>query len=80
MKIQNVKITDGDLIIIHLEGDNITQGHIQAVREKFVKWGTSRGLKDVEYLITCGEHKVNITKFTVNDVFEDEVLGGKKDG
>lgn len=76
--IQNLKVTDGDLLVIHLEGEHITQMHIEKIREKLIKWGTNKGFQNVEFLITGGTHKINITKFTVNDVFEDEVLKGGK--
>lgn len=80
MNLINLKVTDGDLLLVHLEGENMTQHHIQAVREKLTKWAISRGLQNVEFLISGGVHKITVTKFTVNDVFENEVLKGDKNG
>lgn len=73
-----MKVTDGDLIVINLDGDNISTLHIERLREKVKKWVDARGLNNVEILISGGDVKMSIAKFTVNDVFEDEVLKEKK--
>lgn len=78
--IANLKISDGDLIIINLEGNAITSRHIEAVREKVKKWCSSKGMVNVDVLITAGEHKMTIGKLSVNDVFENEILKGENNG
>jgi hypothetical protein len=78
--ISNLKVSDGDMLFVHLQGDDITQAHIQAVREKLDKWAKKRGLRDVEFIISGGAHKMEIAKFTVNDIFENEVLKGDSNG
>lgn len=77
--ITNLKITDGDLIIVNMEGD-LSQAHIERIREKLKKWVDARGLQNVEILISGGKVNMKIAKFTVNDVFEDELLKGDKNG
>lgn len=77
--ITNLKITDGDLIIVNMEGD-LSQAHIERVREKIKKWVDARGLQNVEILVSGGKVNMRIAKFTVNDVFEDELLKGDKNG
>jgi len=74
----NIKVTDGDLLHIHVEGnsDQITSSHLERIREKIVKWASKKGLENVEVLVSGGDHKIVITKYSVNDVFEDEVLKG----
>lgn len=71
--ITNLKITDGDLIIVNMEGD-LSQAHIERVREKIKKWVDARGLQNVEILVSGGKVNMRIAKFTVNDVFEDELI------
>ena len=71
-----LKVTDGDILLIHMEGD-LSQAHIERVREKIKKWIDARGLNNVEIMVTGGKFNTQITKLTVNDVFEDEVLKGE---
>ena len=79
--ISNLKITDGDLIIVNLESpDNISMAHIERVRDKIDKWCKSRGLQNVEILIGGGKVSMSVTKLSVNDVFEDELLKGDNNG
>lgn len=78
--ISNLKITDGDLIVVNLEGDNVPQAHIERVREKLDKWCKTRGLQNVEILIGGGKIKLSVAILTVNDVFEDELLKGDING
>jgi len=78
--ISKLKITDGDLIVVNLEGDNVPQAHIERVREKLDKWCKGRGLQNVEILIGGGKIKLNIASLSVNDVFEDELLKGDVNG
>lgn len=77
--ITNLKVTDGDLLIVHMEGD-LGQTHIERVREKIKKWVDARGLQNVEILVSGGKLNLQIAKLTVNDVFEDSVLKGDKNG
>lgn len=71
--ISNLKVTDGDLLIVNMEGD-LSQAHIERIREKIKKWVDSRGLQNVEILVSGGKVNMQVVKFTVNDVFEEEVL------
>lgn len=77
--ISNLKVTDGDLLIVNLEGD-LSQLHIERIREKLKKWVEARGLQNVEILVSGGKVNMQIAKFTVNDVFEDEILKGDENG
>ena len=72
-----LKITDGDLIVVNLEGDNVPQAHIERVRDKLDKWCKTRGLENVEILIGGGKIKFTVAALTVNDIFENEVLKEK---
>ena len=74
--ISTMKVTDGDILLIHMEGD-LGQAHVERVREKIKKWIDARGLNNVEIMVTGGKFNTQITKITVNDVFEDEVLKGE---
>lgn len=75
--IGTLKVADGDLIIVNMEGD-LSQAHLERIREKLKKWVDARGLQGVEILVSGGKVDMRITKLTVNDVFEDEVLKEKK--
>ncbi len=79
MKYANLKVTDGDLLLVHMEGD-LSQAHIERVREKIRKWIDARGLQNVELIVSGGKLNMQIAKLTVNDVFEDEVLKGDENG
>ena len=72
--IANLKVTDGDLLLVHIDGDS-GYNAVHDYREALTRWLRTRSLNNVELLITYGESKVTITKVTVNDVFEKEVLG-----
>jgi hypothetical protein len=69
------KITDGDLVIVHLKGSNISSATMEKYREKLIKWASKRGLSNVEILISSGEIDLQVTQISANDVFEKEVLG-----
>jgi hypothetical protein len=75
--ISKLKITDGDLIVVNLEGENVPQSHIERVRDKLDKWCKQRGLENVEILIGGGKIKLSVAALSVNDVFEDELLKGE---
>lgn len=77
--ISTLKVTDGDLLLIHMEGD-LSQAHIERVREKIKKWVEAKGLSNVEIMVSGGKLNMQIAKLTVNDVFEDSVLKGEKNG
>ena len=71
MNLNNLKITDGDLVIVQLDED-ASMNFIETVREKLTKWCAKKGISNVEFMITTS--KFNVTKFTVNDVAENALL------
>ena len=77
--ISNLKISDGDLLVIHMEG-TASQAIMENYKRRLEMWIKSRGLQNVEIMVSSGEMILNITKFTVNDVFEEEVLKGDDNG
>lgn len=78
--ISNLKISEGDLVMIHIEGANVTSRHLDMVRDRLMKWAKKRGLNDIEVVVSTGEHKVSVNKFSVNDIFEEQVLKGDDNG
>ncbi len=79
MNFSNIKVTDGDLLFVHMEGD-LSQAHIERIREKLKKWIDAKGLQNVELMVSGGKLNMQIAKFSVNDVFEDELLKGENNG
>ena len=78
--ISNLKVSDGDLLMVHLEGGNVSSAYIESVRAKLFKWCQAKGLSNVEIMITGGDVRMSVVKVSVNDVFEDEVLKGDDNG
>lgn len=79
--ISTLKVTDGDLLIVNLESDeDISYKHIESVRDRIQTWLDKRGLQNVEVIIGGGRVKTQITKLTVNDVFEEQILKGENSG
>jgi len=61
------------------EGGAVSQSYIENMRRKLEIWLKTKGLQNVEIMITSGVD-INITKMTVNDVFEETVLKGDNNG
>ncbi len=77
--IQNLKVTDGDMLILNFHED-VSQLFINKVTDKLKAWLLSKGFQNVEIMVTSASGGFNITKVTVNDVFEQEVLKGANNG
>jgi len=75
--ISKMKVSDGDLLLINLGGNDLTQKHIEFMREKIKRWLLGKGLNNVEIVVTAGAG-ITIGQLSVNDVFENEVLKGDK--
>ena len=75
--ISKMKVSDGDLLLINLGGNDLTQKHIEFMREKIKRWLLGKGLNNVEIVVTAGAG-ITIGQLSVNDVFENEVLKGDR--
>lgn len=75
--ISKMKVSDGDLIIVNIGSTDISQKHIEFMRDRLRKWAAAKGLNNVEFVVTAGSD-MSLTQLTVNDVFENEVLKGDK--
>lgn len=70
------KISDGDLVVI-CHASDIYSSRVLAVRNAIQEWVNKRNLQDVTVQIAEGSSKGNrldIMVFTVNNVFEEQVL------
>ena len=75
---KNLKVSDGDLILVTLHGADERQGRV--FKEGLLKWINGRGLKDVTISLSLIRETNNvgmeIVILSVNDVFENKVLNG----
>lgn len=81
--IKSLKITDGDLLMINLgDADKLTQKHIETYGEHLRKWLKSKQLMNCVVQVSAGySDQFAVVHYSVNDVFEDELLkGNKSDG
>ncbi len=73
-----LKVSDGDLIILSLSGENVSRDFVDRLRERIQEWLDSRGLTECDTLVAAVDNKggnaIGVTVLTVNDVFEDTVL------
>lgn len=76
MDISRVKVCNGDLVIITVPEKLDWRGS-QHVKDMFANWLKKRGLTEVDCQIISGNDKFAITVLTVNDPFDEEVLGKK---
>ena len=76
-KATRIKISDGDMMVVTLGGDDINHQTMVQIRDNFKKWLVSRGLTNVELGVIrshSNDDGMTITVLSVNDVFEDTVL------
>jgi hypothetical protein len=74
-----IKVSDGDLIVLKL-GCETTHAQQAAVREIFEKWTKARGLQGVHVVtvVSSNDGEFEIMVLSVNDIFQDHVLGPTK--
>lgn len=77
--INRLKITDGDLVMIHVPLEYPDAEGLDLIITAIKSWVNKHGLNNTVLLaVPCNEFK--ITVLSVNDVFENEVLKGDKNG
>lgn len=78
--INKIKVTDGDLIFVTLEGD-VDHQFANYLKTQVENWLKDKGFTNCKVVISGGDGiKINLNILTVNDVFEDEVLKGEGNG
>jgi hypothetical protein len=75
MKINKVKITDGDLI--YLTRAEASRESLEKEVESIDVWAKSKGLNNIMVMACTGDLD-SITVLSVNDVFEDVVIKEKE--
>lgn len=75
MNVNTLKVSDGDLIIVYHA--RFESGSARPIANALATWIAGRGLQDVNIVMHDSgmkDHGVSVTVFTVNNVFENEVL------
>lgn len=75
----NLKVSDGDLLIISFKGD-VSSAFIDRFKKKLESWIKIKGLINVEIMITSVDQGFEIVKISVNDIFEEQILKGDNNG
>ena len=75
-----LKVTDGDFILIE-HPQEITQESRSHIAKAIHSWLKSKGLNNVEAMMVSSDvGGFRFTTLTVNDVFENEIIKGDKNG
>ena len=77
--VSKIKVTDGDLLLVNIKGNGVSQDYMEKFRNRLEKWASKKGLSNVEVMVSGGDINIDITQISVNDVFEEEVLKGDID-
>ena len=76
--ISKLKVTDGDMVFLNIEAtdsNDVSTEYLERIRKRVQDWLKTKGLNNVEVVITGGSMRVDISVLSVNDVFENSVLG-----
>jgi hypothetical protein len=78
-----IKISDGDYILVCLNGKGVNAGVLDRVEKHLKSWVTERGLQGIKLQLVASPEGVpgatetmSITVLSVNDIFQEHVLNG----
>lgn len=74
--INKLKITDGDLVMIHVPLEYPDAEGLESILKAIQFWIKKHGMNNVT-ILAVPSNEFKVTALSVNDAFEDEVLKGE---